>query len=138
MRCVRESLSYSHNIREQIEDSGGLMYVVAIGWMYVVVMASIAEAMSPQGTWLGALMTFIGWGLAPCALVLYILGTPARKRRLRVQAAHEARETQQVQQLKDAPATAQSTGHAGDAHTPDASATVPPSPAASQAVSRDG
>lgn len=66
------------------------MYVVAIGWMYVVLMAALAEAMSPQGSLLGALMTFIGWGLLPCALVLYILGTPARKRRLRALEAQQA------------------------------------------------
>ncbi len=65
------------------------MYVVAIGWIYVVGMAAIAEAMSPQGTWLGALMTFVGWGVLPLALVLYILGTPARKRRLREQNLRE-------------------------------------------------
>ena len=65
------------------------MYVVAIGWIYVVGMAAIAEAMSPQGTWLGALMTFVGWGVLPLALVLYILGTPARKRRLREQTLRE-------------------------------------------------
>lgn len=66
------------------------MYVVAIGWMYVVLMAALAEAVSPQGSLLGALMTFIGWGLLPCALVLYILGTPARKRRLRALEAQRA------------------------------------------------
>ena len=65
------------------------MYVVAIGWIYVVGMAAIAEGMSSQGTWLGALMTFVGWGVLPLALVLYILGTPARKRRLREQTLRE-------------------------------------------------
>ncbi|WP_157667612.1 hypothetical protein [Comamonas serinivorans] len=53
-------------------------------------MAAIAEAMAPNGTVLGALMTFIGWGVCPLAIVLYILGTPARKRRLRRQADEQA------------------------------------------------
>ena len=80
------------------------MYVVAIGWMYVVVMAAVAEGMSPQGTLLGALMTFIGWGLLPCALVLYILGTPARKRRLRDLEARQAQAAQTAQAAREAAA----------------------------------
>lgn len=86
---MRESLFYRHNIREQICEIDEFMYVVAIGWMYVVGMASVAEAMSPNGSVLGALMTFIGWGLVPLSIVLYILGTPARKRQLRQQQVQE-------------------------------------------------
>jgi hypothetical protein len=59
------------------------MYLVAIGWIYVVGMVAIAEAMSSQGTVLGAVVTFVLWGLVPLAIVLYILGTPARKAALR-------------------------------------------------------
>lgn len=57
------------------------MYIVAIAWLYVVFMMAVAEAMSPQGTLLGAFFTLLLYGLGPLALVLYILGTPARKRR---------------------------------------------------------
>jgi hypothetical protein len=56
------------------------MYLVAIAWIYVVLMMALAEAMSPQGTVLGAVITFVLYGLMPLALVLYILGTPGRKR----------------------------------------------------------
>ena len=59
------------------------MYLVAIGWLYVVLMMSAAEAMSSQGTVLGAVFTFVLYGVGPLALVLYILGTPARKRAIR-------------------------------------------------------
>jgi hypothetical protein len=59
------------------------MYLVAIGWMYVVLMMAIAEALSSQGTVLGAVFTFLLYGLMPLAIVLYILGTPARKKALR-------------------------------------------------------
>ena len=55
-------------------------YLVALAWMYVVVMVAVAEVMSPQGTWLGAFFTVLGWGLIPLAIVLYIIGTPARRR----------------------------------------------------------
>lgn len=59
------------------------MLIVAIAWIYVVGAAAIAEALSPQGTVLGALFTFLLYGVVPLAIVLYLLGTPARKRRLR-------------------------------------------------------
>lgn len=57
------------------------MYLIAIAWMYVVLMMAVAEAMSPQGTLLGALVTLLLYGVAPLALLLYILGTPLRRRR---------------------------------------------------------
>ena len=56
------------------------MYLVAIGWMYVVLMMTVAEALSPQGTVLGALFTFVLYGCLPLAVVLYLLCTPARRR----------------------------------------------------------
>lgn len=55
-------------------------YLVALAWMYVVLMVAVAELSSPQGTWLGAFFTVLGWGLVPLAVVLYIIGTPARRR----------------------------------------------------------
>ena len=57
-----------------------MLHLVALAWLYVVVMVAVAEALSPQGTWLGAFFTLFGWGLLPLAIVLYILGTPARRR----------------------------------------------------------
>jgi hypothetical protein len=63
------------------------MYLVAIAWMYVVLMMAIVEATSPIGTVLGAVFTFLLYGVLPLAILLYILGTPARrKRRLRLEA----------------------------------------------------
>ena len=59
------------------------MLIVALGWIYVVTIAAIAEALSPQGTVLGAIFTFVLYGPLPLAVVLYLLGTPARKRALR-------------------------------------------------------
>lgn len=65
------------------------MYLVAIAWMYVVLMMCLVEAASPQGTLLGAIVTYFLYGLAPLALVLYLIGTPARKRKLRQQQSSE-------------------------------------------------
>ncbi len=56
------------------------MILVAIAWMYVVLMMAAAEATSPNGTVLGALVTFVLYGLLPLAIVLYIMGSPARRR----------------------------------------------------------
>lgn len=59
------------------------MYLVAIAWTYVVLMMAAAEALSPQGTLLGAFFTLLLYGALPLSLLLYILGTPGRKRRRR-------------------------------------------------------
>jgi len=56
------------------------MHVVAIAWMYVVLMMAVAEALSSQGTVLGAVFTFLLYGVLPLSVVLYIMGTPARRR----------------------------------------------------------
>jgi hypothetical protein len=67
------------------------MYLVAIGWMYVVLMMALVEALSPQGSVLGAVITFALYGLLPMGLVMYIGGTPARRRaRLAAEAAEDA------------------------------------------------
>ncbi|MBK1611969.1 hypothetical protein CKO44_00600 [Rubrivivax gelatinosus] len=56
------------------------MYIVAIAWIYVVLMMALAEAISPQGSVLGALVTFTMYGVLPLAIVLYIMGAPMRRR----------------------------------------------------------
>lgn len=58
------------------------MWIVAIAWMYVVTMMAVANAISPDGSVLGAVFIFLFYGLAPTALVMYILNT-SRRRRLR-------------------------------------------------------
>lgn len=63
------------------------MYLVAIAWMYVVLMMAVAEALSSQGTVLGALFTLLLYGLLPLGIVLYIMGTPLRRRTRKAQTA---------------------------------------------------
>lgn len=65
------------------------MYLIAIAWIYVVLMMALAEALAPQGTVLGAVITFILYGVLPLSILMYILGTPGR-RRLRQRAESEA------------------------------------------------
>ncbi|MBH9552497.1 hypothetical protein [Inhella gelatinilytica] len=59
------------------------MYLVLFAWLFVTVLMALAEATSPQGSIVGAVVTLVGYGLLPCALLAYLLGTPGRKRRLR-------------------------------------------------------
>lgn len=55
------------------------MYVVAIAWIYVVVLMALAEAMSDGGTWLGASVTLLLYGALPLGIALYLVATPARR-----------------------------------------------------------
>ena len=57
-----------------------MLHLVAIAWMYVVLLMTLAEALAPNGSLLGAAMTFVFYGALPLALMLYLLGTPARRR----------------------------------------------------------
>lgn len=66
------------------------MYLVAIAWMYVVLMMAVAEAFSPQGTVLGALVTLVFYGLLPLSIVMYLMGTPRRRAARRRAEADEA------------------------------------------------
>jgi hypothetical protein len=68
------------------------MYVVAIAWMYVVVMMAVVEASSPNGSLLGAFFTLLLYGALPLSIVLYVMATPMRRRaRLAAERVAEAR-----------------------------------------------
>lgn len=51
------------------------MYIVAIAWIYVVLMMAVTEHSVVAGV-----MTVVFYGLAPLALFLWLFGTPARRR----------------------------------------------------------
>lgn len=59
------------------------MYIVVIGWLYVTLMMAVAEATNTNGTVLGAVFTFLLYGAAPVALVVYLMRTPVRRRAIR-------------------------------------------------------
>lgn len=56
------------------------MYLVVIAWLYVTLMMALAEATNSNGTVLGAVVTFVLYGLLPAGVLAYILATPTRKR----------------------------------------------------------
>ncbi|WP_068168277.1 hypothetical protein [Hydrogenophaga taeniospiralis] len=65
------------------------MYLVVIGWIYVVLMMAVAEASNTTGTVLGAIVTFFLYGLLPVALVVYLMRTPQRRKELKAREAAE-------------------------------------------------
>jgi len=56
------------------------MYIVAIAWIYVALMMSVAEATNTNGTVLGGIVTFILYGILPTSIIIYIMGAPRRKK----------------------------------------------------------
>jgi hypothetical protein len=58
---------------------GMTVLIVAVAWLYVALMMAVAEANHPQGTLLGAVLTFLLYGAGPVALVVYLFGRPARR-----------------------------------------------------------
>ena len=52
------------------------MWIVAIGWMYVVTLMAATEP-----TVVGGIMTFFGYGVLPFSLVFYLAGSRRRRER---------------------------------------------------------
>ena len=50
------------------------MYIIAIAWIYVVTLMAATEKTVTAG-----LLTFVFYGLLPCALLLWILGVNHRR-----------------------------------------------------------
>ncbi len=101
------------------------MYLVVIAWLYVTVMMAVAEATSSTGSVLGAIFTFVLYGVLPLSIVVYILGTPGRKRALRARQIAE----QQAAEAEEAAASVglaapDASGHAATAAQGDSIAPV--------------
>lgn len=61
------------------------MYIIAIAWIYVTLLMALTEPNVTAG-----ILTFALYGLAPLSLLLWLLGTPARRRRLKREAGRDA------------------------------------------------
>ncbi len=94
------------------------MYLIAIGWLYVALMMAVAEASNTNGSVLGGVFTFLLYGLAPTALVMYLLGTPARKRAIKEREAAQA--AQEAQEAREAAAAGSGEPDAGGQAAADA------------------
>ena len=65
------------------------MYIIAIAWIYVVTLMAATEKTVAAG-----LLTFVFYGLLPCALLLWILGVNHRRfkkhqKTLRLKSLHQ-------------------------------------------------
>ena len=65
------------------------MYIVPIAWLYVSLMMAVAEATNTNGTVLGAIVTFVLYGLLPIGLILYFMGSKGRRRAIKAREAAE-------------------------------------------------
>jgi hypothetical protein len=72
------------------------MYLVAIAWAYVALMMAVAEATNTNGTVLGAIVTFVLYGVLPITILVYLMGSPARNR------ARKARERAEWEREREA------------------------------------
>ena len=68
--------------------------------IYVALMMAVAEATNTNGTVLGAVITFVLYGAGPVTLVVYLMGSPSRRRHIK------ARETAERAQFMAAQAAA--------------------------------
>ena len=55
------------------------MHIVVIAWIYVVVLMSVIEAASNQGSLLGAFTTLLLYGVLPLGLLMYLKAGSARR-----------------------------------------------------------
>lgn len=73
------------------------MHIVAVGWIYVVLMMAITEDSVIAG-----IMTLFLYGVLPVTIILYIGGTGSRKRR-REQERQQSMQEQQHAERNDTP-----------------------------------
>lgn len=101
------------------------MYLVVIAWLYVTVMMAVAEATSSTGSVLGAIITFVLYGLLPLSIVVYILGTPGRRRAIHAkEMAERAQEAAERAAATSAVIAPDTNGHATTTAEGDRIATV--------------
>jgi hypothetical protein len=74
------------------------MYIVTLAWLYVTLMMAVVEASASNGTVLGAVITFVLYGLLPISILLYIMGTPARRRAIKARELTELQATRAATQ----------------------------------------
>jgi uncharacterized iron-regulated membrane protein len=102
------------------------VYLVVIGWLYVVMMMAVAEATNTTGTVLGAMVTFLLYGVLPIVLVIYLMRTPQRRkeRKAREAAEDQAQRTVAAQPTQATSVEPNASGHAPGAAEQDSVAPV--------------
>lgn len=100
------------------------MYLLVIGWLYVVLMMVVAEASNTTGTVLGAFVTLVLYGLLPIALVIYLMRTPQRRKAIRAREAAEDLQRRASAAASNASGEPDAGSHAAGAAEPDGIAPV--------------
>ena len=72
-----------------LTESKQTVYLIVIGWMYVVLMMSVAEATNTTGSVLGAIVTFFLYGILPVSIVVYLMRSPSRRKAMKAREAAE-------------------------------------------------
>ena len=98
-----------------------VLILVVIAWLYVTLMMAVAEASAINGSLLGAVITFVLYGLLPVSIIVYVFSTPVRKR------MRKAREEQAMRQWEREQQEKSSVNVANSAVEPDGSGKPPAS-----------
>ena len=72
MQCAQKS----KRIRLISIVDNAAMYIIAIGWLYVTLLVALTESSIFAG-----ILSFVFYGLAPTALLLWLSASPSRRRR---------------------------------------------------------
>jgi hypothetical protein len=76
LRCSIDDVKPQMRPAREIVPYNSYMYIIAIAWLFVTVLMALTEANVTAG-----ILTFVLYGLAPLALLLWLFGTPERRRR---------------------------------------------------------
>ena len=98
-----------------------VLILVVIAWLYVTLMMAVAEASAINGSLLGAVITFVLYGLLPVSIIVYVFSTPVRKR------MRKAREEQAMRQWEREQQEQAAVNAANSAVEPDGSGKPPAS-----------
>ncbi len=98
------------------------MYLIAIAWIYVALMMAVAEATNSNGTVLGAIFTFLIYGVLPVSIVMYLLLSPTRRRLRKAKERAEWVAQQNAMAASDTPSSPEAGESLGE---PDASGHAP-------------
>jgi hypothetical protein len=99
------------------------MYLVAIAWIYVALMMAVAEATNSNGTVVGAIVTFVLYGVVPVSIVMYLLATPSRNKARKARERAEWVAQQNAMALVDPPSVGSSSQPDASGHAPRAAQT---------------
>lgn len=96
------------------------MYIVAIAWIYVVLLMSLTETSVIAG-----IATFLVYGLAPLTLLIWLMGTPQRRRNRRKAQAQIEDQNRDGREVEDGMRTGSAEGGAVRAEEDGAEANPP-------------